>query len=95
MTCLPEPAGDKWWVYMVRTVSGKLYTGISTDVERRFQQHLDTSRGLGNKGAKFFRSDAPAAVVYREAFPDRSSASRREVHIKQLSSRQKRQLTGT
>lgn len=77
---------------MVRTATGKLYTGISTDVERRFQEHLETSLGKGNKGAKFFRSDRPEAVVYREACSDRSSASQREAAIKQLNSRKKRQL---
>lgn len=91
MSCSPEMASD-WWVYMVKTASGKLYTGISTDVERRFQEHLATSRGEGSKGAKFFRSDPPQAVVYREPCEDRASASRREAAIKQLSSARKRQL---
>lgn len=80
---------------MVLTTSGKLYTGISTDIERRFQEHLETSLGKGKKGAKFFRSDQPRAVVYREACSDRSVASRREAAIKQLSNRQKRQLIQT
>jgi putative endonuclease len=92
MPYLPEVAASDWWVYMVLTTSGKLYTGISTDIDRRFQEHCDTSQGKGNKGAKFFRSDTPVAVVYREACSDRSAASRREAAIKQLTSRQKRQL---
>ncbi|MGK0498556.1 MAG: putative endonuclease [Oceanicoccus sp.] len=74
-----------WWVYMVETVKGKLYTGISTDVERRFQEHQSDRA----KQAKFFRSDAAKAVVYRECCQDRSAASRREAAIKKLSRQQK------
>lgn len=92
MNSLPETTEGPWWVYMVRTAGGKLYTGISTDVERRFEEHLATSLGTGKKGAKFFRSDRPETVVYREACSDRSSASQREAAIKQLDSRKKRQL---
>ena len=92
MNCLPELNKPLWWVYMVRTASGKLYTGITTDVERRFQEHQQTSRGKGSKGAKFFRSDLPRAVVYREACANRSVASRREALIKRLSASQKQQL---
>ena len=50
-----------WEVYMVRTVSGKLYTGITIDLARRWDEHSGTARG-----AKFFRSDPPEAIVYRE-----------------------------
>ena len=74
-----------WWVYMVQTRSGKLYTGISTDVERRFRQHRGELKG----GARFFYSDAAQAIVYREASENRSSASRREAAIKKLSRQQK------
>jgi putative endonuclease len=92
MNCLPELSDKQWWLYMVRTVSGKLYTGISTDVERRFQQHLQTSLGQAKQGAKFFRSDAPQAVVYREACADRATASQREAFIKRLSRAEKQQI---
>ena len=30
-----------WWLYIVETESGKLYTGITTDVNRRFNEHFD------------------------------------------------------
>lgn len=83
-------AESQWWVYMIKTQSGKLYTGISTDVARRFKEH----RGeLGaNKGAKFFRSDAALKVVYQEACVDRSTASKREAEIKKMQRYQKLQL---
>ena len=69
-----------WWVYMLRSRSGKLYTGISTDPQRRFAEHSDSA-----KGARFFRGDPPEAIVYLEAAADRSAASRREAAIKKLS----------
>ena len=64
---------------MIQTRSGKLYTGITTDIERRFAEHCHSV-----KGAKFFRSDPAATVVYREACQDRSSASKRESAIKKM-----------
>lgn len=83
---------SQWWVYVIRSRSGKLYTGISTDVERRFRQHA----GELAKGARFFRGDPPECVVYREAAENRSAASKREAHIKHLARSQKIKLiTGT
>ena len=72
---------QSWWVYMIQTCNGRLYTGIATDVERRFAEH---SSG-GAKAAKFFRSDPPETVVYRAPMADRSAASREEARIKSLS----------
>lgn len=69
-----------WWVYMVRCRSGRLYTGISTDPERRLREHA----GEGGRGARFFRADPPEALVYRQAVADRAEASRREAEIKKL-----------
>lgn len=68
-----------WWVYMVRSQSGKYYTGITTDVERRFKEHCGSKRG-----ARFFRGDPAIEVVYTEAAADRSAASVREAAIKKL-----------
>lgn len=76
-----------WWVYMVETQSGRLYTGITTDVARRFSEHCD--RSASSKGAKFFRSDPAGKVVYQEPCENRSTASRREAVIKKLSRKEK------
>ena len=76
-----------WYVYIVRTEKGKFYTGISTDVERRFIEHLT---GLG--GAKALKGDPAAALVYVEDAHDRSDASKRESAIKKLSRLQKETL---
>ena len=67
-----------WWVYMLRCRDGSLYTGVTTDVERRFAQHR------AGTGAKYTRSHPPEAVVYREELPDKSAALRREAAIKRL-----------
>ncbi len=61
-----------WSVYIICCDDGSLYTGISTDVERRFREHLETPRG-----AKFFNGRKPREVVWREGGHTRSSAGRR------------------
>lgn len=88
MSCSAAEGEQPWAVYLIRTEKDKLYTGITTDLERRFQQHAS------GRGAKYFRSDKPVEMVYSEWHPDRSSASRREYEIKQLSRREKLALIG-
>ena len=67
-----------WFVYIIQTKDHFLYTGVTTDPLRRFQEHLHSKK----KGAKFFRSHRPLAIVYLEHFPSRSEAQKREVYIK-------------
>ncbi|MDX1818444.1 MAG: GIY-YIG nuclease family protein [Marinobacter sp.] len=69
--------GD-WFLYMVRTADGALYTGISTDVQRRFAEH---SAGAP-RGARSLRGKGPLELVFTEAAGDRQRASRLEWHIK-------------
>ena len=83
-----DPTGD-WWVYMILADDQSIYTGISTDPERRFEQHLS------GKGARFFRGRQPLRFLYKEAGHTRSSASKREVSIKKLSRPQKLALVAT
>jgi len=72
---------------MIRASDHSLYTGISTDVERRFTQHQSGT------GAKYFHSGRrPEQVVFRETGHDRSSASRREAAIKKLPRSEKLRL---
>ena len=75
-----KTSNQQWWVYMVETKSGKLYTGITTDPERRFNEHQNDPK----LGARFFRSDPAKAMVYKEQQEDRSSATKREAVIKKL-----------
>lgn len=77
-----------WWVYLVRSRSGKLYTGITTDPERRFREHC----GEGGRGARFFRGDPAEAMVYCEPAENRSMASQREAAIKKLRRSEKESL---
>lgn len=67
-----------WHVYIILCSDGSLYTGITTDPERRFRQH-----GEG-RGAKYFRGRRPVRFVYREGGHSRSSAAGREAEIKAL-----------
>ena len=76
----------QWLVYMIEACDGSLYTGITTDMERRWRQHHSGS------GAKYFRGRTPRRLVYLEGGHDRSSASRREALIKRLSTDKKRAL---
>ncbi|WP_321530051.1 GIY-YIG nuclease family protein [uncultured Desulfuromonas sp.] len=69
---------DNWLVYIIRCRDNSLYTGITTDLERRFAQHA------GGRGARYFRGHEPVEVVYHESGHSRSSASRREAAIKKL-----------
>ena len=75
-----------WQVYIILCSDDSLYTGITTDVKRRFSQHL------AGTGAKYFRGRSPRRLVYLEVDHDRSSASRREVEIKRLRTADKRRL---
>ena len=78
-----------WFVYMIEASDGSLYTGVTTDVERRFAEHS----GSG-KGAKFFRGRKPVKIVYQQDLPDRSSALKREAEIKKLTRENKLLLIG-
>lgn len=87
------PTNSQWYVYIVQTSRALYYTGISTDVERRFQEHRDMFEGRVNaKGAKYFRGNEPVGIVYREQCASRQLASRREYVIKRMTKAQKRQL---
>ena len=77
-----------WFLYIIQTKKKRLYTGITTDVERRFEEHKSGSP----KGAKFFRSDKPDKIVRTEKLKDRSEASKREYEIKAMTRAQKLKL---
>lgn len=75
-----------WQVYIILCTDDSLYTGITIDVARRFNQHAD------RQGAKYFRGRQPKQLVYVETGHDRSSASKREIVIKKLPRLEKLQL---
>lgn len=82
---------EKYWsVYIIRSDDNQLYTGITTDIQRRWQEHTD-----GKAGARYFRGRIPTQLCLLESYPDRSAASKREAAIKQLSRAQKNILLTT
>ena len=72
-----------WRVYIILCSDGTLYTGISSDPDRRFAQHH------GRRGARYFRGRRPLRLLYLEGGHDRGSASRREAAIKRLTRSEK------
>ncbi|EIG2129940.1 TPA: DNA damage response exodeoxyribonuclease YhbQ [Escherichia coli] len=75
-----------WFLYLIRTADNKLYTGITTDVERRYQQHQS------GKGAKALRGKGELTLAFSALVGDRSLALRAEYRVKQLTKRQKERL---
>ncbi|KKO48715.1 hypothetical protein VT06_10510 [Arsukibacterium sp. MJ3] len=76
-----------WFLYMVRTATGQLYTGISTDPARRLRQHQGELSG----GAKALRGKGPLRLVYQQIMVNRVDASKAEYQLKQLSKAAKEQ----
>lgn len=77
---------NTWHLYILRCRDGSLYTGITTDVEKRLEAHRS------GKGAKYTRGRAPLELVYREECGDHSTALKRELEIKKLTREQKQAL---
>lgn len=75
-----------WKLYMLRCRDGSLYTGITTDVEKRLEAHRS------GKGAKYTRGRGPLELVYQEECGDHSTALKREIEIKALTREDKLNL---
>lgn len=75
-----------WWVYVVRCADRSLYTGVTTDVGRRVQQHN------AGTASKYTRSRLPVRLAYRERAAGRGEALQREAAIKRLSRQAKERL---
>ena len=67
-----------WFVYVLRCADGSLYTGATTDLDRRHRRHE------AGTASRYTRSRRPTRLVYWEAHPDRGAALRREAAIKAL-----------
>lgn len=78
-----------WLLYILECTGGRLYTGITVNLEARFRAHL------AGKGAKFTRSYKPQRVVLVRRFSSRAEAQREEYALKQLSAAAKRNLIRT
>src|SRR4051794_13600347 len=73
-----KPPVSGWFVYIVRCGDGSLYTGITTDMNRRCKQHN------AGTASRYTRSRRPVRLVYHEVRRNRSSALKREVSIKAM-----------
>lgn len=78
-----------YYVYILKCRDGTLYTGITTDVQKRLATHNS------GKGAKYTRSRLPVTLLYQEPQPDKSAALKRENAIKALTRPQKLALIDT
>jgi putative endonuclease len=67
---------NNWYVYIAKTVSGQLYTGVSNNVANRIEKHNN------GKGAKFTRANGPITLVYVSGSLTKSEALKREIQIK-------------
>ena len=76
----------QWYLYILRCKDNTLYTGITTDVEKRLEAHRS------GKGAKYTRGRAPLELVYRETCGSHSDALKREAEIRKLSRQSKKLL---
>ena len=88
----PTTPARPWFLYVVKCSSDTLYTGISTDVQRRFAEH--ENKDGKNKGAKALRGKTPLNLVFQIVVGNRSDALKLEYKVKQLSRAQKEELIG-
>jgi putative endonuclease len=76
-----------WYVYMIRCSDASLYTGVTTNIDRRFKEHQESK-----KGSKYARAKIPLRVVYIEICASRSEAQIREAQLKKFTKEQKEAL---
>lgn len=83
---MEQRACKLWYLYMVRCHQGQLYTGVSTDVTRRFAEHE------AGKGARFLRGKGPLALQFQQPIGSHSEALKMEAKVKKLSKKEKERL---
>jgi putative endonuclease len=76
-----------YYLYILKCADKTLYTGITVDLKRRTKEHNDSKLG-----AKYTRARRPVKLVYSKKFRNRSTASKEENRIKQLSREEKFEL---
>ncbi len=80
-----------WYIYILLCADGSLYTGITTDCERRLKEHNQSNR----LGAKYTRVRRPVSLLWKEMSVSRSMASKREYEIKKYTRDKKLALIGS
>lgn len=79
---------SEWYLYLIKCDDGSLYTGISTNVARRFAQH----RGEGGGGSKYLKGRVPLTLVFQKNLGSKSLALKVERKVKKLSKARKEEL---
>ena len=65
-----------WYLYILECRDGKLYTGITDNLERRFKEHFS------GKGGHYTKYSSPQKIIYKETFNSRVMAEDREIQVK-------------
>jgi putative endonuclease len=76
-----------WFIYMLKCSDGTFYIGISTDINRRLEEHNNSK-----KGASYTRGRRPVELIYQEGPMTRSSALKREIEMKKMKREDKEKL---
>lgn len=79
---------SSWFLYIIQCNDSSLYTGITTDIDRRLKEHNT------KKGAFYTRNKTPVKLVYQESLAGQSEARKREAAIKGLNRKEKLALVG-
>ena len=79
---------SEWYLYLIRTRYGTLYTGIATDVARRLTEHSEAD----GSGAKYLRSKGPLQLVYQVKIGSRALALKAEICVKKLPKEKKEKI---
>ena len=79
---------SKWYLYIIRCSDNSLYTGITIDVARRFEEHC----GKGTAGAKYLKSRRPLKLVFQAKIGNRVLAMKVERKVKGLAPDKKKEL---
>ena len=81
---MSQNSAAEWHLYVLRCADGSLYAGITTDPERRLNEH-----NTSPKGARYTRARRPVTLIKSWSVPDRSTATKAELAFKRLSRAQK------
>lgn len=85
---LSKPSSNQWFLYILRCNNGSLYTGITKDIERRFEEH----QSQGKKCSKYLRGKAPLTIVYQSSPLSHEEALKQEMCIKRFSKKEKEEF---
>ena len=84
-----EDTTPQWYVYLMRCADNSLYTGVTTDPDRRLKEHNGEFKG---KGAKYTRTRRPVALAVAISLPSKVAVYQAEYAIKRLSKSDKESL---